>query len=101
MFYKCLLISAGCVVLAGCNTVNKNIGTQAPLLGETVAYNAAVQTINPDPVYPENAAEPGSMGSHGVAAVRRYRNDEVNARHRREVSAARAGALSTTSGVSQ
>ena len=101
MSYKYLLIAVSCVAVAGCNTVNKNIGTQAPLLGEAVAYNAAVQTINPDPVYPENAAEPGSMGSHGVAAVRRYRNDEVSARHRREVTAAQASALSTTSGTSQ
>jgi hypothetical protein len=85
--------------LAGCNTVHKNIGTEDAFFGETVRYNAAIQTINPDPVYPEGAAEPGDNGEKGADAVKRYRNDEVNARHKAEVNSSRSGALSTTQGT--
>jgi hypothetical protein len=95
---RLLMAGLGCAVLAGCNTVNKNIGSEDPFLGEAVKYNAAVQTINPDPVYPEGSAEPGGSGVKGAAAVKRYRTDEVNARHQREVSASNQGTLSTTAG---
>jgi len=56
-----------------------------------VKYNAALQTINPVPVYPENGAEPGSSGAKGAAAVKHYRSDEVNARHKAEASTASSG----------
>ena len=74
---RLLMAGFGCVVLAGCNTVYKNIGTQDPYLGEAVKFDAAVQIINPDPVYPEGASEPGSSGAKGAAAVKRYRSDQV------------------------
>ncbi len=88
-------------MLAACATPNpKSVaGENDPMFGESVRYNAAAQIINPDPVYPEGAAEPGSSGAKGAAAVNRYRTDQVNARHRTEVSAARQG-LSTTQGTS-
>ena len=95
MSFKGILIAASCLVIAGCNTVNKNIGQEDPYLGEAVRYNAAVQTINPDPVYAEDAAQPGDNGEKGADAVKRYRNDEVNARHKAE--ARQSSALSTTS----
>ena len=63
-------------VVAGCNTT-KNIGQEDPALGEAVKYNAAVQTVNPDPVYPAGAAQPGDSGVKGAAAVKRYRSDAV------------------------
>lgn len=63
--------------LGGCNTVNQNIGSEDPSLGEAVRYNAAIQTINPDPVYPPGGAMPGDSGAKGVAAVKRYRTDAV------------------------
>ena len=63
--------------LGGCNTVNQNIGSEDPALGEAVRYNAAIQTINPDPVYPPGGAMPGDSGAKGVAAVKRYRTDSV------------------------
>ena len=100
MSCKHLLLAASCLALAGCNTANKVIGQEDPFLGEAVRYNAALQTINPDPVYPEDGAEPGSNGARGAAAVARYRADQVNARHKAEVNSAKAGALSTTSGTS-
>ena len=45
--------------------------------GETVKYAQAVQTIDPDPVYPADAAQPGDNGDHGADAVKRYRTDAV------------------------
>jgi hypothetical protein len=100
MSYKRILFaSVGCLALCACNTVNKNIGQEDPAFGEAVKYNAAMQTINPDPVYPEGGAEPGSSGAKGAAAVKHYRNDEVNTRHKAEATSSATG-LSTTQGVS-
>jgi len=65
------------VVLDACSTMSKNIGMEDPALGETVKYNAAVQTINPDPVYQEGDAEPGDNGAKAAAAAKRYRTDAV------------------------
>ena len=77
MSSKILLVAAGALALAGCNTVNKNIGTEDPGLGEAAKYDAALQTINPDPVYPAESAQPGASGAKGAAAVKRYRTDTV------------------------
>lgn len=100
MFCRHLLLAGGaCLALAGCNTVNKNIGQEDVAFGEAVKYNAAVQIINPDPVYAEDGAKPGESGVKGADTVKRYRSDEVNARHKAEVSSAKAGALSTTQGT--
>jgi hypothetical protein len=97
MFSRRLLIvlSAG-ALLGGCATGYKNIGQEDMAIGEAVRYNVAVQTINPDPIYPEDAAQPGDNGAKGVAAVKRYREDQVSARHKAEVSSSRSGGLSTT-----
>ncbi len=94
------IAAAACAMLAACATPNpqSRIGEEDPLFGESVRYNVAVQTINPDPVYPEGGMEPGSSGAKGAAAVARYRTDQVNLRHRSEVNAAKSGALSTTQG---
>lgn len=92
---RLLVLTAAVFALCGCNTAYKHIGEEDPYLGESVRYNAAVQTINPDPVYPEGSAQPGESGVKAVAAVRRYRADEVNARHRRD---SRIQTQSTTSG---
>ena len=45
--------------------------------GESVKYAQAVQTIDPDPVYGPDAAQPGDNGAKGAAAVKRYRTDSV------------------------
>ena len=91
------LMAPACVALVGCNTVYKNIGQEDPYLGESVKYNAAAMTINPDPVYPDGSAEPGDNGDKGAAAVKRYRTGEVNTRHQRDSRASSSG-MSTTSG---
>jgi hypothetical protein len=63
--------------LVGCNTAQTHIGDESAVLGEAVAYDNAIQTINPTPVYPPNAAQPGSNGDVGASAVKRYRTDAV------------------------
>ena len=90
------LIAPASIVLAGCNTVYKNIGMEDPYSGESVKYNAAVMTINPDPVYPEGSAEPGENGARAAAAVKRYRTGENNARH--QAGASGGTGISTTQG---
>jgi len=77
MFSRSLLIGAAVLALCACNTVNRNIGMEDPAVGEAVKYNAAVQTINPDPVYTAGSALPGDSGIKGAAAVKRYRSDTV------------------------
>ncbi len=77
MSSKLLLTAAACVALAGCNTVNKNIGQEDPAIGEAVKYDAALQIINPDPVYPPGSAQPGDNGEKGAAAAKRYRTGSV------------------------
>jgi hypothetical protein len=64
-------------LLAGCNTVNPQTGSVDPGFGEAVKYDQAVQTIDPDPVYAADAAQPGDHGDKGAAAVKRYRTDTV------------------------
>ena len=72
-----LLLAAGALALASCNTVNTHIGDEDPGMGEAVKYNAAIQTINPTPVYSATAAQPGDNGDVGAHAVKRYRTDAV------------------------
>ncbi len=66
------------IVLAGCETVHDN-GSTDPGFGEAARYNAAIQTIDPDPVEVAGAAVPGDSGALGVAAVKRYRTGTVRA----------------------
>ena len=77
MSYKLVVTAAAALALGACNTVNKNIGMEDPALGEAVKYNAAIQTVNPDPVHGPDAAQPGDSGVKGAAAVKRYRTDAV------------------------
>lgn len=73
MSSKHALIAVAFVALSGCNT----IGSDAPGFGESVKYDAAIQTINPAPVYAENSTQPGSNGDLGAHAIKRYRTDTV------------------------
>ncbi|HKC02069.1 MAG TPA: hypothetical protein VKC17_02050 [Sphingomicrobium sp.] len=77
MSSKLLLIATATVALGGCSTMNKNIGQEDPAVGEAVKYNAAIQTINPDPVYAAGDAQPGDSGVKAAAAAKRYRSDAV------------------------
>jgi len=80
MSCKLTLIAAAVLLTSGCSTgYTKHIGEEDPGLGETVKYNAAAQIINPDPVYPPGAAQPGDSGVKAQAAMKRYRTDTVKA----------------------
>ncbi|HET9355791.1 MAG TPA: hypothetical protein VFO42_06470 [Sphingomicrobium sp.] len=46
-------------------------------LGEAVKYDMALQTIDPDPIYPPGSAEPGTSGTAGAEAAKRYRTGTV------------------------
>ena len=71
------LAAAMILMLSGCTSPGRETGAGDPFLGESVRYNAAVQTINPDPVYTDGMAQPGDSGEHGADAVERYRTDNV------------------------
>src|SRR5215211_356847 len=54
MSSKLKLLSAtplAALLLAGCDTLNQNNISPDPYFGEAAKYNAAAQTIDPDPVY--------------------------------------------------
>ena len=78
------------LLLAGCDTLNQNNLSPDPGFGEAAKYNAAVQIIDPDPVYDPDGAQPGDSGDKGAAAVKRYRTDQVK----------RVETMTTTSGGS-
>ncbi len=77
MFCRLAAATIALALLAGCDTVNPHTGSLDPGFGEAVKYNAAIQTIDPDPVYAEDGAQPGDSGAKGAAAVKRYRTDAV------------------------
>ena len=76
---RTLLPFAALLLLAGCNTANSAIGSGDKRFGEAVKYDAAIQTINPDPVYRPDGALPGDSGAKAAAATKRYRTDAVKA----------------------
>ena len=67
-----LVLIAGTAVLvcSACAPVD-------PGFGDSVKYAAAAQTIDPDPVYAPDGAQPGDNGDKGARAVKRYRTDSV------------------------
>jgi type IV pilus biogenesis protein CpaD/CtpE len=65
-----MVLAAVLTGLAGCSAVD-------PGLGEAQRYNMAIQTVNPDPVYPEDGAQPGDNGEKGANAVKAYRKGET------------------------
>jgi hypothetical protein len=65
-----LMIAAGLLAAAGCAPVD-------PGLGEALRYDMAIQTVNPDPVYPEGGAQPGDNGEKGADAVKNYREGKT------------------------
>ena len=83
--------------LAACSTAGRETGAGDPFLGEAVRYNAAVQTINPDPVYGPEDARPGDNGEKGAAAVKRYRTDKVKQVQTVETTTGTTGSTSGSS----
>ena len=65
------VVAAGLTLgLGGCTAVD-------PGLGEAHRYDMALQTIDPDPVYPEDGAKPGDSGALAAEASERYRTGKV------------------------
>ena len=77
MSSRLLAVSLAMLGLCGCSTIHKNIGQEDPGFGETVKYNAALETINPVPVYGPDGAQPSGNGDNGAQAVKRYRTNQV------------------------
>ena len=67
---KLLVFALSLPGLAACTPVD-------PGLGEAVKYDMAIQTVNPDPVYPEDGAQPGDNGEKGATAVKNYRKGQT------------------------
>ena len=77
MCSKLLLPVSAAALLSACQTTDPVSGSPDASFGEATKWNKAAMIIDPDPVYPEGAAEPGDSGVKGAAAVRRYRTDAV------------------------
>ena len=78
MSSKLALAAVTLLLTCGCRTgYTKHIGDEDPGFGETAKYDAAMQIINPDPVYAQGGAQPGDSGVKAAAAVKRYRTDAV------------------------
>ena len=77
MSSRLLLAGPALLLLGGCDTVYPVSQSVDPGLGESVKYNAAVQTIDPDPVYTAEGSQPGDHGEKGAGAVKRYRQGQV------------------------
>jgi hypothetical protein len=71
-----MLVAPAALLLAGC-AVDPVTQSYDSGFGEANKYNQALQTINPDPVYAADAAQPGDNGDVGAHAVKRYRTDAV------------------------
>ena len=76
---RILIVAIASVALAACNTAQTHIGDEDAAFGEALAYDKAVQIINPAPVYSAESTQPGSNGDKGAEAVKRYRTDKVKA----------------------
>ena len=74
---RLLLAPVALGLLAGCNTFDPVTQSPDPGFGEAMKYNAAIQTIDPAPVYAETDAQPGANGARATEAVERYRTGEV------------------------
>ena len=72
-----IVIACGGLLVAGCATDQRAGGSPDPAFGEAVKWNAATQTIDPNPVYSDQDAQPGGSGVKGAEAVKRYRTDTV------------------------
>ena len=78
MSFRLIIAVTGVALLSACQTQPlPQAGSADVALGEVSKYNAAIQTINPDPVYPAQDAQPGDNGDKMAKAIKRYRMDQV------------------------
>ena len=80
MSSRLIVALAGAAMLSACETQPlPQAGSMDTAFGEVSKYNAAIQTINPDPAYTAEDAQPGDNGDKMAKAVKRYRTDTVKA----------------------
>ena len=79
-----LLLGGSALALAGCAPVDAGFG-------EALRYDMAVQTIDPDPQYPEGSAQPGASGVKGQKAHERYRKGETKGLRQERTGGAGSG----------
>ena len=78
MSSRLLAAAAACAMLGACTTGElPQAGSMDAGFGEASRYNAAVQIIDPEPVYAAQGAQPGDNGAVAAAATKRYRTDTV------------------------
>ena len=90
------LIGIGVVACAvsACASLDPVTGSVDRHFGEAFAWNKAVQTIDPDPVYPADGAKPGDNGAVAVGASKRYRTDQVKPVETLQTTSTTAGSSS-------
>ena len=93
-----LLAVLGCAALGACTTAAPppQAGSLDAGWGEASRYNAAVQVIDPEPVYAAGGAQPGDHGEKAAEATKRYRTGQALAKHNSE--AKQKSTTSSTSG---
>ena len=78
MFSKLAPAFLAIPLLAACETIHPETQSKDPGFGESMKYNAAVQTVNPEPEYAAGDALPGESGERAAKATQRYRTGQVN-----------------------
>ena len=88
-----LLLIGALAALAGCTSDGSYTPYAMPpsAFGEALKYDMAVQTINPDPVYPEGSAEAGTNGDAARSAAERYRKGTVKPVERESTTTVTSG----------
>lgn len=80
-----LLIIAGAALAAtACAPVDAGFG-------EAQRYDTAIQTIDPDPVYPADSLQPGYFGEKAQKATERYRKGTTKPLRRETTSSGGGG----------
>jgi uncharacterized membrane protein YgcG len=94
MYSRLVPLALAATALAGCQSVDPVTQSPDPRFGEAVAWNKAVQTVNPEPVYPAGSALPGADAARAAAAVDRYRKGAVKQPERISVGSGSGGGSS-------
>ena len=86
MSFKAKLFAAAAATLltGACAAVD-------PGFGESLRYDMAAQTVDPDPVYAENGAKPGDNGEKAAEATKKYRKGQTKPVQRESVASSASG----------
>ena len=92
MSFRLFAAVAGMAALAACSTAPlPQAGSLDAGIGEATKYNAAIQIIDPDPVYTAAGAQPGDHGEKAANATKRYRTGQVKETERAATTASTSG----------